>query len=99
MSVGGEFEVTACNFGERALGVISANPAFMMNQTLLGGVYVALKGRVPVKVVGQVRKGQQLVAANNGTAIVANPGSNDVFAIALESSDDDTVKLVECVVL
>jgi hypothetical protein len=99
MSVGGEFEVTSCNFGERALGVISANPAYMMNQGLLGGVYVALKGRVPVKVVGQVRKGQQLIAANDGTAIVANPGSNDVFAIALESSDDDTVKLVECVVL
>lgn len=99
VSVGGEAEVTACNYGDRALGVVSGNPAFMMNKDLVGGTYIALKGRVPVKVTGAVRKGQRLVAANNGSAIAAVPHANDVFAIALESSDDTGVKLIEAVVL
>lgn len=99
MVVGGEKEVTASSWGDRAIGVISANPAFMMNKDLEGGVYVALKGRVPVKVVGAVKKGQRLIASNNGCASAAVPHTNDAFAIALESSDDTSVKLIEAVVL
>jgi len=99
VSVGGEKEVTACKYGDRALGAVSANPAFKMNSELEGGTYVALKGRVPVKVTGSVRKGQRLVAANDGTAVAAVPHANDVFAIALESNDDTGVKLVEAVIL
>ncbi len=97
--IGGEKEITASTWGERAIGAISTNPAYMMNKDLEGGVYVALKGRVPVKVVGAVKKGQRLVASNNGTAVAAVPHANDVFAIALESSDDSGVKLVEAIIL
>jgi len=99
VAVGGNKEVTAAKYGDRALGAVSANPAFMMNKDLEGGTYIALKGRVPVKVQGAVRKGQRLVAANNGTAVAAVPHANDVFAIALESSDDTGVKLIEAVIL
>jgi hypothetical protein len=99
VSVGGEKEVTASKYGDRALGAVSGKPAYMMNSELEGGTYIALKGRVPVKVVGAVRKGQRLVAANDGTAVAAVPHANDVFAIALESSDDTSVKLVEAVIL
>ncbi len=99
VAVGGEAEVTAANYGDRAVGVVSANPAFMMNKDLEGGTYIALKGRVPVKVIGAVRKGQRLVAANNGTAVAAVPHANDVFAIALESNDSTDVKLIEAIVL
>lgn len=97
--VGGEKEVTASNYGDRAIGVVSANPAYLMNKDLDGGTAVALKGRVPVKVIGAVRKGQRLIASNNGTAVAAVPHANDVFAIALESSDDTGVKLIEAIVL
>ena len=99
VSVGGEKEITASVWGDRALGVISTNPAYMMNKDLEGGIYVALKGRVPCKVVGAVRKGQRLVASNNGCAVAAVPHANDVFAIALESSDESGVKVIEVVVL
>lgn len=99
MVIGGEKEITASKWGDRAIGVISANPAFMMNKDLEGGVYVALKGRVPVKVIGAVRKGQRLIAGNNGCATPAVPHANDVFAIALESSDDSGVKTIEAVIL
>lgn len=96
--VGGNAEVTASSYGELAIGVVSANPAFMMNKDLEGGIYIALKGRVPVKVDGEVKKGDRLVAGNNGVAQVA-ADRLDVFAVALESNDDAGVKLVEAVVL
>lgn len=96
--VGGEKEVTACTFGKRALGTVSENPAYMMNSGLEGGTYIALKGRVPVKVTGSVKKGDRLVAGNNGTAIAAQQGI-DTFAIALEDNDDIGVKIVEAVIL
>jgi len=97
--VGGEKEVTASSWGKRAVGVVSANPAYMMNSELEGGTYIALKGRVPVKVIGSVRKGDNLIAANDGCASSGVRHSNDVFAVALENSDDTGVKLVEALVL
>lgn len=97
--VGGEAEVTASTWGQRALGVVSANPAYMMNSELEGGTYIALKGRVPVKVVGSVRKGDRLIATADGCATAGVPHSNDVFAIALETNADTAVKVIEAVVL
>jgi hypothetical protein len=96
--VGGTAEVTASSYGELAIGVVSANPAFMMNKDLEGGTYIALKGRVPVKVTGAVKKGDRLVAGDWGCAQVA-ADRLDVFAVALESSDESGVKLIEAVVL
>jgi hypothetical protein len=59
----------------------------MMNSELEGGVYVALKGRVPCKVTGLISKGQRLVAGPAGTAsaMLDASGPQDCFAIALES--------------
>lgn len=99
VAVGGEKEVTAVSIGQRALGVVSSNPAFMMNKDLEGGTYIALKGRVPVKVVGEIVKGDQLVAGVNGVAMAHTLDTAYVFAIALESSKDTGIKLIEAVVL
>lgn len=98
MVIGGSAEVTASKYGELAVGVISLNPAYMMNGELPGGVYVVLKGRVPIKVTGAVRKGDRLVAGDQGCAQVAQDRL-DVFAIAMESSNNKDVKLIESVVL
>lgn len=99
--VGGEKEITAAEAGARALGTISENPAYMMNSELEGGVYVALKGRVPVKVIGPVTKGDRLEAVGNGIAGKVGPDSNlsNVFSIALETNNEPGVKLVEAVIL
>ena len=62
--------------------------------------YVALAGRIPVKVVGKVLKGQRLVASSQtGIAIAAE--TKNIFAVvgrALESSDELGVKLIQAVV-
>jgi hypothetical protein len=64
------------------------------------GQAVALKGRVPVKVVGSIKKGDRLVATNNGCAVLATLHQYaDVFAIALESSKNIDVKLIEAIIL
>jgi len=97
--IGGEKEITASSKGQRAVGVISANPAFMMNKDLEGGVYVALKGRVPVKTTGIVNKGDRLIANDNGTASVASQFDINIFAIALETSSTSAINIIEAVVL
>jgi hypothetical protein len=99
MVVGGIKEVTASSLGQRAIGVVSHSPAYIMNSDLENGTLVALKGRVPIKVSGPIRKGDKLIAANNGTAIRSMGTTADVFAVALEDSDDHGIKLVESVIL
>jgi hypothetical protein len=105
VSVGGATEVTACTLGDRAFGAVSANPAFKMNEGLVGGTYIALKGRVPVKVIGPVKKGDALIANNNGCVSVVSKllkdklASYDTFAIALESNNNEDIKLVEAIIL
>lgn len=96
LTVGGNAEVTACSPGTIAIGVISENPAFLMNVTAAGQP-VALKGRVKVRIVGPVTHGQGLTTGENGIAVVANEGQR-VFAIALHSAEIED-KFVECIIL
>ena len=65
---GGEKEVTiACYAATTAVaGIVSTNPAYMMNSdagTDETHPYIALKGRVPCKICGSVKKGDLLVAS------------------------------------
>ena len=62
---GGEKEITACGHEAHhsVAGVISTDPAYMMNSDA-SGQYVALTGRVPTKVTGPVAKGDLLVSSS-----------------------------------
>jgi len=93
--VGGSQEVTECFVGHRALGVISDKPAFLMNAKAEGQP-IALKGRVLVKVTGDIKKGDELVAGNGGYATKVSDEFNKVFAIALENNEKG---LIEAVIL
>ena len=101
VKVGGDKEVTACSVGCRVLGVISENPAFRMNEDLEGGTFIALKGRVPVKVIGKINKGDELVATENGHAYApsGDTTSMKVFGIALEDKNDALSGTIEAVIL
>ncbi len=103
--VGGEFEVTATDgdHNHSVLGVISAYPAYLMNNQLENGIPVALKGRVPVKVKGSVNKGDRLVGGKDGHGIADNDSPHG-FAVALESfeakkSGKGQYGIIEAVVL
>jgi len=64
VKIGGEAEVTQTTdaFCPEVFGIVSTDPAYLMNSNTVG-VAVALEGRVPCKVVGIVRKGQRLVSS------------------------------------
>jgi len=97
MAVGGDAEVTAATTAtaHSVLGVISENPAYLMNKSL-DGATIALKGRVPVRVEGQVNKGDRLAPSQTpGVATVDNTRTGWSFAIALESGTG----IVEAVIL
>jgi hypothetical protein len=73
---GGEHEVTLATEenSSRVAGVVTTNPAYSMNSACEGEhvVEIALQGRVPVKVLGPVYKGDLLVSGANGHATANN---------------------------
>ncbi len=101
---GGEHEVTVTNSkgDHRVAGIVSTNPAHLMNSALEGDhvVAVALQGRVPCKVIGKVDKGDMLVtSAIPGYAMVDNnPGVGRVLGKAVSTKDSDGHGIVEVVV-
>jgi len=94
MAVGGEAETRAARTSDFAIGVISEAPAYIMNDGI-DGQSIGLKGRVPVRVVGPVSKGQAVYAWQDGVA--STIASNGLVGVALESSDEQDEKLIECV--
>ena len=97
VAINGDAEATQTwQSGQKVLGVISTNPAFLMNDEA-DGQAIALRGRVPVKVIGPIRKGQPLICNQDGKGIYGDTSNS--FAIALETNDEHGVKLVECVIL
>ena len=74
VSLGGVEEITAVNdeLSDQVFGVVSSQPAYLMNSAQAGGSPVAVAGRVPVRVLGMVNKGDRLVSAGNGLARAAN---------------------------
>lgn len=89
-----DHEMEACQLGAMVAGVISENPAYLMNAEAAGQA-VALVGRVPVRIIGSVKKGQAVYAWNNGTASTVETSS--LVGVALESNSATEEKLVECI--
>jgi len=99
IAVGGMYEVTAANdaTGHSVIGVVSENPAYLMNSEQEGGTPIALKGRVQVRVEGMVKKGDRLAASSTpGVAIANNVQGNWQFAVALQDNlgDNGTVEAI-----
>ena len=97
-----EITITSTKGDHRVAGVVSTNPAHLMNSHCEGDnvVAVALQGRVPCNVIGKVAKGDMLVASNvPGYAIVNNtPGVGSVIGKALGDKLDGERGTVEVVV-
>jgi len=106
VEIGGDNEITrtTTNASTAVFGVISTNPAFRMNEDAGDDAthpFVALSGRVPVKVVGTIRKGQRLVSSTfagvaTGSTVWDSP--NAVFGRALADYDGSGIGVIECVV-
>ena len=95
VELGGEKEITRSQqeLSENVFGVISTRAAYLMN----GGAGdddthppVAMTGRVPVKVIGYVKKGDRLVSAGNGIARSAQRSEITSFNVIGRSLVDKT---------
>ena len=102
---GGEQEITTTDIpgDTRVAGAISTEPAYIMNSGSTG-LEVALRGKVPVKVIGTVYKGDLLVtSAEQGyaCAIRQYPTSspNAVFAKSLETNTDQEPRTIWAVIV
>ena len=87
---GGDKEVTLAEDGtSKVAGVVSTNPAYVMNSTCPGLLTaVALQGRVPCKVRGKISKGDMLISGGNGFARPNQfPSMGTVIGKALQDFD------------
>ena len=89
-----DHEVEPAKSSNHCIGVVSTDPAYMMNSEA-DGQYIGLKGRLPVRVKGPVNKGQAIYAWADG--VCGTVATTAMVGIALESNSDDGEKLVECV--
>jgi hypothetical protein len=106
VELGGSAEITCSTteLSETVFGVISTRAAYLMNSAAGSDAThppVAMTGRVPVRVVGQVRKGDRLVSAGNGLARAAKTGEATAFNVigrSLVTKTDDAEGTVEAIV-
>ena len=105
--LGGDHEVTVTDEAGsyKAVGVVSTDPAHLMNSTCEGEhvVAVALRGRVPCKVIGNVNKGDVLIASDTpGYAMVGATPHNlsplQIVGRAINSKLDAGNGVVEIIV-
>lgn len=105
---GGDKEVTTTTqFADVAVaGAVSTDPAYLMNGALEGTnvTAIALRGRIPLKVVGPVAKGDLLVTAgaNPGYAVSIGKSTQypmSVFAKSLTTDSSNGPKVIEAVVI
>ena len=93
VEIGGVKEITRAvtELSDKVFGVISTSAAFLMN----GGAgptethpAVAVQGRVPVKVIGKITKGDRLVSAGNGLARAAHSDEITAFNVIGRALED-----------
>jgi hypothetical protein len=100
---GGSNEITVSDIDHdtRIAGVVSTNPAYLMNSSQDNGTPVALAGRVPCLVQGPVTKGDRLVNVASGIAGKFNPDKAELGCVVGKSLQDlphDHVELIEIAV-
>jgi hypothetical protein len=107
VELGGEKEVTAVklDLSEDVFGVVSNTAAYLMNATAGNDDThppIAIGGRVKVKVIGKINKGDRLVSAGNGIARSALRGEANSFNTigrSLVNKTTEEVDLIDAVVL
>lgn len=93
-----DVEICQTDLANNYVGVVSEKPGFIMSKQV-DGPCVGLVGRLPVKVIGLVDKGDFLVPAMNGCARAGKDGEEAFkIGVAIETNHSDDEKLVECII-
>lgn len=103
VKIGGDAEVTQTTDHNDldVFGVVSSQPAYLMNSES-EGIAIAMTGRVPVRVVGKVKKGERLISSSvPGVAWAMSDEEYDPRAVigrSLDDKDDGDIGTVEAVI-
>jgi hypothetical protein len=97
VELGGAKEITAADqdLSDRVFGVISTRAGFLMNGEAGSDIThppVAMQGRVPVRVIGTVKKGDRLVSAGAGLARAADRTEITAFNVIGRALADKTTQ-------
>jgi len=97
VELGGAKEITRAvqELSESVFGVISTAAAYLMNSNAGSNTThpaVAVSGRVPVRVIGTVKKGDRLVSAGNGLARSADRTEITAFNVIGRALADKTTQ-------
>jgi hypothetical protein len=106
VEIGGPAEITrsTVELSDKVFGVISSQAAYLMNSGAGDDIThppIAMTGRVPVRTIGRVNKGDRLVSAGNGLARSAQTGEatwSNTIGRALENKLDTAEGLIEAIV-
>ena len=108
VQIGGTEEITTAEgeMNSNVFGVVSTQPAFMMNASAGNDdshPFVAMVGRVPVRVIGTANKGDRLVlSSTKGVARVLKADETaecrQVIGRVLQNKIDAAEHTIECVV-
>lgn len=106
VELGGSAEITKAknDLSDAVFGVISTKAAYLMNSAAGDNEShppVAMTGRVPVRSIGVIHKGDRLVSAGNGLARAATAGEATAFNVigrALQDKLDPSEGTVEAIV-
>ena len=95
LAIGGAAEVTMEDqeLSENVFGVISTNAGFLLNGAAGPNAthpQVAVNGRVPVRVIGKINKGDRLVSAGNGLARAGTKSEVTAFNVIGRSLENKT---------
>jgi hypothetical protein len=93
VALGGVAEITAAmeDLSDEVFGVISTHAAYLMNSEAGSNEThpaVAMQGRVPVRVIGKIKKGDRLVSAGGGLARAAKRTEITSFNVIGRSLED-----------
>jgi hypothetical protein len=102
LGIGGDKEVTLYQPGMPLAGAVSVKPGYRMNDKDYGNdnsieakmnPFVALKGRIPVKINGSAKKGQWIVADKDGKGRAVDYGSDvnkhEIIGVALSNGEGE----------
>jgi hypothetical protein len=100
-----EITTTDVEADYKVAGVISTDPGLKMNSNAgedSTHPYVALKGRVPCKIIGPVKKGDLIVTSKTpgyGVSVGGTDMGRSVFAKSLVNNDDSGEKVIEVAII
>jgi hypothetical protein len=100
LMIGGEAEVTVATLkGKNKLaGIVSTNPAYVLNSMEQGSVIIGLAGRVPCFVIGKIEKGDMLTISAIPGVATSTEEPIAVIGRALENYNSGEVGMIEVMI-